>query len=600
MKHSIKVLSEQTANQIAAGEVIVRPASVLKELVENSIDASSKRIEIRLREGGLKGIRVIDDGRGMSESDCRAAFVRHATSKINSIEDLLKIKTLGFRGEALPSIASVSKTKLISRRADSGEGTKVLLHGGKLVESIAVGCPVGTDILVEDLFFNVPARKKYINKPATEAFQSAELVQKLALAYPCISFKFWHNEHLVFTTNGLGNLADVLIVVYGLEYVEKTIPISYQDNNIQVEGVIGKSYFHRSNRERQVFIVNGRVVKNNLIQNTLENAYRGKLPVKRYPIAIISINVPPASVDINVHPTKSEVKFIFNEQMIQGLTQALAGGLYSKPHIPFLFESEQHKYIHPELKQKNISAPMNDFFQTSLTSKMSSRENSLVEYGPENIENRLHGGEHSSEIEQVKNDFNNEIFPVMKVVGQLFDSFIVAEGQDAFYIIDQHGAHERIYYEDLLEKYSKRAVRSQGLAIPTILKLTAIESQLLIEKIITLADLGIIIEHFGNNDFLVRTAPEGLDSNEVIELVKELLQKVSKEGLLSYDLLNEKILKLIACKQAIKANLVLSLAEQQMLIEKLSTKKDPFTCPHGRPIITSMSTKDLRKRFDRE
>ncbi len=608
MKHGIRVLSEQTANQIAAGEVVIRPASVIKELLENSIDAGSKRVEVRLAEGGLKSIQVIDDGRGMSESDCKLAFLRHATSKIGSIDDLLKIKTLGFRGEALPSIASVSKTRLISRQAGSNEGRRILWHGGQLVENIAVGCPVGTDILVEDLFFNVPARKKYISKSTTEAYQSVELVQKLAIAYPNISFKFLHNDHLVFATSGLGGLEDVLTEIYGLDYVEKTIPIAYQNQGIQISGVIGKSYFHRSNRERQIFIVNGRIVKNNLIQYTLENAYQGKLPVKRYPIAVLNINVPTTSIDVNVHPTKSEIKFAFNEQVTQTLTQALSEGLHSKQHIPGLFECKENKYILPRPEQKKVSERTNDYLQTEFeiaaifANEVPRQEKSLIGYTLGDIEVKAPIKEYSLGEEQVEDKLANKIptvFPVLKAIGQLFDSFIVAEGNDALYIIDQHGAHERIHYEDLLEKYSKRAIISQGMATPVLLKLNVIENELLITNIISLADAGIIVEHFGNNDFLIRAVPEGLDGDEAVELLKNLFYGAGEGDYISRELLIEKTLKLIACKQAIKANMALSIVEQQVLIEKLGTKANPYTCPHGRPIITSLSVKDLRKRFDR-
>lgn len=607
MSQTIKVLCEQTANQIAAGEVVVRPASVIKELIENSIDAGSSRIEIKVVEGGLKRIQVTDNGLGMSGSDCEVAFLRHATSKIADTADLFKINTLGFRGEALPSIASVSKIKLTSRQASVLVGTRVLLVGGKLIETSAIGCPVGTDILVEDLFFNVPARKKYIKKHSTEAYQSIDIVQKMAIAYPNISFQLWHNGQLLFTTTGSGETKDVLAIIYGLEYIEKTIIFEYKTREVKVSGVIGKSFFHRSNRERQIFIVNGRIIKNNLMQTTLENVYQGKLPVKRYPIGVINLNLPAKAVDVNVHPAKQEVTFAYSDEIAQILTFALTEGLASKPHIPRLVENKRDKYeIREEIKENVLEAGDN-YLQTELKTNLIFSEETLSSpllpnQNLRDIKISLAYEKQIPEQKQIENETNEHKtsdFPVLKAVGQVFNSFIVAEGNDALYIIDQHGAHERINYEVLYEKFKKQNIVTQGIAIPALLKLNPIESKLLIENIVLLTDFGIVIEHFGDNDFLIRAVPYNIDADEAAELVQELIQNVREEKFISQNFLADRVLKSMACKQAVKAKNQLSLAEQQELLDTLSLANSPYTCPHGRSIITSLNSKELRRRFDR-
>ncbi|NLL19417.1 MAG: DNA mismatch repair endonuclease MutL, partial [Clostridia bacterium] len=511
MDSRIRILDERTANQIAAGEVVERPASVVKELVENAIDAGSTRVEVRLQEGGIRKIQVKDNGIGMSREDCQRAFSRHATSKINDAGDLFKIKTLGFRGEALPSIAAVSMVKLISRQPNAIEGTRICLEGGKITQFEVAGCPAGTDITVENLFYNTPARKKYLRKPGTEATHAINTVRRLAVAYPEISLQLWHNDQQVFAAGGSGKLEDVLIDLYGLAFVDNMVPVSFSSSHIDVEGFVGKSFHHRSSRELQIFIVNGRYVRSPLLQAALEEAYRGLLPSRRYPVAVIKVNVPAGDIDVNVHPAKLEVKFAKPEEVSRNLKEAVGAALMSANHIPVSTGTVKEGDAPPK-RIERVRDAVEAYLQTQWTMDVKPQAPAFIP----KVEPRMEKADipQPAAVPPVTvvrpTEVSTRIFPDLTAIGQLHDSFILAQGQDGLYVIDQHGAHERINFEALQDKAAEAATESQVLAIPVTLDLNPVDQDLLVERIVQLSELGIIIEHFGKNTFLIRGVPPGI------------------------------------------------------------------------------------------
>lgn len=601
----IRILDEDTANKIAAGEVIERPASVVKELVENSLDAGSARIRIRLVEGGIKKIQVRDDGIGMNRQDCELAFYRHGTSKIRDAGDLLGIRTLGFRGEALPSIAAVSRVTLISRPKDELEGTVIQLEGGKVVHVGPTGCPAGTEVTVEDLFFNTPARKKYLKKPATEASQATAVVQRLALAHPEVSFQLWHNDQPVLSTSGSGVLQHALVDLFGLDYVENLVPVHWSGPSVEITGFAGKSYFSRSNREQQFFIVNGRAVRSPVLQGALERVYRGLLPGGRHPVAVICLRVNPEEVDVNVHPAKLEIKFAEPDKVAEALIMALQEALAETNHIPALTGKATSS---PEVTTR--IERVKEAVQTYLQTQFKDFEREPARPAPEiprqwsNLQEEsgswsvAPAGPAGKPPEPQVDSGAKMPFPELVAIGQLHASFILAQGVEGLYIIDQHGAHERLEYEALLEQLERMPADAQGLALPVTLELNPVDRELLINRILLLRDLGIIIEHFGKNTFLIRAVPVGFTGEEIAELVWEIIHAEKEQGSRTWDA-KEAIIKMLACKKAVKAKQRLSLEEQQLLLDRLARLKQPFTCPHGRPIITSLSMKELWKRFGR-
>jgi DNA mismatch repair protein MutL len=599
MDSRIRILDERTANQIAAGEVVERPASVVKELVENAIDAGSTRVEVRLQEGGISKIQVRDNGIGMSREDCQRAFSRHATSKISEAGDLFKIKTLGFRGEALPSIAAVSIVKLISRQPNAIEGTRICLEGGKITQFEVAGCPAGTDITVENLFYNTPARKKYLRKAGTEAAHAINTVRKLAVGYPEINFQLWHNDQQVFAAGGTGNLEDALIDLYGLTFVDNMVPVSFSSSYIDMEGFVGKSFHHRSSRELQMFIVNGRYVRSSLLQVALEEAYRGLLPSRRYPVAIIKVAVPAGDIDVNVHPAKLEVKFAKPEEVSRGLQEAVGSALTGANHIP-VSTGTVKEGGEPQKRIERVRDAVEAYLQTQWTMDIKPHTPAFIP----KVEPRV-GKLDSPQpvaappVKAVQPvEAPTRVFPDLIAIGQLHDSYILAQGQDGLYVIDQHGAHERINFESLQDKVAQMATESQVLAIPVTLDLNPVDRDLLIENIVQLNELGIIIEHFGKNTFLIRGVPPGLTGEDAAELVTDWLHSEMNRQLNPLEL-KEAGLKMVACKQSVRANKRLSLEEQQMLLKQLAQLRQPFTCPHGRPIIINYSLTELQRRFGR-
>ncbi|GAW27958.1 MULTISPECIES: DNA mismatch repair endonuclease MutL [unclassified Carboxydocella] len=578
MSNRIKILDPITANQIAAGEVVERPASVIKELVENSIDARASKIEIEVGESVLSYLRVFDNGMGISKEDLPLAFQRHATSKITSINDLTQLLTLGFRGEALPSIASVSELEISSRTADSINGWKFRFSGGHLVSEEAVGMPVGTDIIVRNLFFNTPARKKHVKSESTELGHIKDILLRFALAYPEIAFKFTAASSRQWQTDGKGDYFYPLVLNFGEEIASKMLEVKGEsaDASIKIHGFLAPPAFSRTTRLQQIIFVNRRLVRSRLISSIVEKTLNTLLAINRYPIFCLFIEIKPEIIDVNVHPTKMEIRF--SEEDL----------------ITKVIESAVKEQFFPQQSAKTIINSM------TLADKKISKE--LPQARPLFVElfSQPAKPDITPQIQEIKEsapDYPLSL-PGWRVIGQIFDSFILLEDNQCFSLVDQHAAHERILYEKLLnEKDFRTAV--QPLLYPETITLNPLLFQTLIDKIFLFQDFGYLVEHFGQNTILLRAVPLGLDNATATELFHDLLELMVDKQYENIQRLQEKWLILRACKTAIKANQKLSLPEMEALIEQLHQCTLPVTCPHGRPTKIEWQLKELEQLFKR-
>lgn len=652
MTSKIQVLDPQSANQIAAGEVVERPVSVVKELVENSLDAGAKQIEIMIEGNGVPLIRVRDDGSGISPEDLPQAVLRHATSKIRRIEDLNELQTLGFRGEALPSIASVSRMDITSRPIDSVLGLNLKLIGGQQCELLETGCPSGTTITIEDLFFNTPARRKFLKTQNTEFGLISETLGRLALARPDVSFTLKHPRQVVFQTPGRGKLLESIGVIYGQKLARKLIPLSCSFEEWSLEGYISPPDLVRSTRQEEIFIVNGRIIRSKLMSGAISEGYHTLIPNRLYPIIVLHLTLPPHEYDVNVHPTKMEIRF----QNEKALTQFISGNvrktlLDSRPVASLerlsttqsispdsaYLDTSQHAICNssdfPKARptQSKLFFPSltrPELFQTQAQLDKNEPFSPKVQEGPslfepqssetqvyEEIQNTLHHPvEKMPETHVLKdNTFflqdsdkssltTEEVHPLLTLrpIGQILGTYILAANDESLVIMDQHAAHERINYERLLKEHQHNPGASQTLLISTPIDFSPIEEQALLENLPHLTNMGFILEHFGGRTYLIRGVPaySGPFSGE--ELLRQFLEEVVyKQKQPSFDELLREWIYMLACKESIKAKEKLSLLEMQELFVQLSKTENPYTCPHGRPTIIKLTRNDLEKRFYR-
>ena len=622
---SVKLLDTGTINKIAAGEVVERPASVVKELVENSIDAGAKRIEVEIQNGGKALIRVTDDGAGMNREDAALAICRHATSKLSKADDLQKISTLGFRGEALPTMAAVSKFTLQTRRAEDELGTKIKIDGGKNLDTHEVGCKVGTTVLVEELFFNTPARLKFLKATPTEANKIHDFIVKLALSRPQISFRLINGNRLALTTPGNGNLLDTLSAIYGTELTDSLLPLK-NDDDLKLRGYVTKPNILRSYRAWQTFIINGRVVESRTISKAVDEAYKSLVPKTGFPLAVVIIDVPPASIDVNVHPQKIELKFedegkIF-KAVYRAVREAVEGGSQlgmrneelgikteaAEPSPEKNFEpekiSEPEKFFEPE----KISEPEKIFEPEKISER---KKNPKDDFDLEKILTTVEQSKKFSPPEEnlppEKNLETEKIFQPEKKsafelepIGQVARCYIVAQSGNDLYIVDQHAAHERILF-DRLNGYAEK-IPAQGLLIHRVVKFDSRESELIEKNLSVFRDLGFTLEPSGANEFRVTEVPLDAADTDAENLLREIIAKIF-EGLSEAGDIAKKIrqsvLATTACKAAIKAGQELNLRQMQILLNDLQATPHPHTCPHGRPTIIKFSSGDLAKMFKR-
>ncbi|EJS58613.1 DNA mismatch repair protein mutL [Bacillus cereus BAG1X1-3] len=642
----IRKLDDQLSNLIAAGEVVERPASVVKELVENSIDANSTSIEIHLEEAGLSKIRIIDNGDGIAEEDCIVAFERHATSKIKDENDLFRIRTLGFRGEALPSIASVSELELITSTGDA-PGTHLMIKGGDIIKQEKTASRKGTDITVQNLFFNTPARLKYMKTIHTELGNITDIVYRIAMSHPEVSLKLFHNEKKLLHTSGNGDVRQVLASIYSIQVAKKLIPIEAESLDFTIKGYVTLPEVTRASRNYMSTIVNGRYVRNFVLMKAVQQGYHTLLPVGRYPIGFLSIEMDPMLVDVNVHPAKLEVRFSKEQELLKLIEETLQSafkkiqlipdaGVTTKKKEKDESVQEQFKFEHTKPRESsmpNIVLPtgMDEKQEETTTVKRPAQlwqppkqewqlPQSLVreeqswqpsskpvieetvreekewtsnddDFELEELEEEVH------EIKEI--EMNGNDLPPLYPIGQMHGTYIFAQNDNGLYMIDQHAAQERINYEYFRDKVGRVAQEVQELLVPYRIDLSLTEFLRVEEQLEELKKVGLFLEQFGHQSFIVRSHPTWFPKGQETEIIDEMMEQVVKLKKVDIKKLREEAAIMMSCKASIKANQYLTNDQIFALLEELRTTTNPYTCPHGRPILVHHSTYELEKMFKR-
>lgn len=648
--NQISLLSQETIDKIAAGEVVERPSSIVKELVENAIDAGANAVTVEIKDGGTSLIRITDNGSGIPKEQVPVAFLRHATSKIRSVDDLLVSGTLGFRGEALSSIAAVCQVELITKTAGSLTGVRYCIDGGMEQSMEEIGAPEGTTFLVRNLFYNTPARKKFLKSNTTEAGYVSDLMERMALSHPEISFKFINNRDTKLHTSGNSSLKDIIYGVYGREIAANVVQLDTEHETVKISGFIGKPVISRGNRNYENYFVNGRYVKSAVIAKAIEEAYKPFMMNHRYPFTVLSIDVDTSSVDVNVHPTKMEVRFADQSLIYDQVYQTVKDGLMGKELIPEFTIEEKKTSAPAASKTQSDPAPAADPkpkrasypepFE-KMRSQLIRESNSPYEIKYPQMERR-HGVMKSvtgnvsvpqpntpgSTIpEPVKTpDLNTEPAPKSepphskqavqmelfddrllsaenlkrhKLIGQVFDTYWLVEFDEKLYIIDQHAAHEKVLYERFMKRMEQKEQTSQLITPPIIVTLSMQEEALLKQHMDQFTSVGFELEHFGGKEYSIRAVPGNLygiaDQTVFLEILDGLNAAGEKP---SSDAVCEKIASM-ACKAAVKGKMKLSAAEADALIAELLTLENPYNCPHGRPTIITMSRYEMEKKFKR-
>ena len=592
----IKVLSQAVADKIAAGEVVERPASVIKELVENSIDAGATSIEVEIRKGGIEYMRICDNGCGIEENQVETAFMRHATSKLRQVEDLYSIGTMGFRGEALSSICAVSEVEVITKTENAQEGVFLRLEHGKTVEKENIACANGTTMVIKRLFENIPARMKFLKKDSTESGYVADVLSRIALANPDIAFSYTADGKEVFATSGDNNLKNVILKLYGIDHAKAIETVDYTEDNVRVTGAIGKPELARGNRARQTLIVNGRYIKSHVVSKVVQEAYRNAIMVGKFPFFVLNINLSPELVDVNVHPAKTEIKFANESRIYEIVYHAISNATNKeaapKAEVPaYTFEKKTNEKININLAREYLNAVVP-------AKKISEiREVDETVQIPMTVKEEL-------VVEKVIPP--QEEVPVIRdiplPIGQFLDTYILCQLGENLYMIDQHAAHERMRFETLKKSYYENERMSQLLLTPIIIKLDFSESSTVLGALDYYKGFGFEIEDFGSGSIIVNATPVIADEATIRDLVLEIADAVSQMGKISVADFEEKALDMIACKYAIKANHKLNAYEMQDLIEKVCEmeEKGIKTCPHGRPIKIEFSKFEIEKMFKRK
>lgn len=612
----INLLSQSTIDQIAAGEVVERPSSVVKELLENAIDAGAKAVTVELKDGGISLIRVTDNGCGIEKSQVKKAFLRHATSKIKSIEDLGYVESLGFRGEALSSIAAVSQVEVITKTQEELTGVKYAIAGGVEEDMEEIGAPKGTTFLVHNLFYNTPARRKFLKQPQTEGGYVSDLMEHIALSRPDISVKFINGGQVRFHTSGNGDLKEVIYRIYGREMADSVIHFEADNGRYQVTGYIGKPEVNRANRNFEIYFVNGRFVKDDIISKALEEGYRQYVMQHKFPFAVLHFTMDPQEIDVNVHPSKMQIRIHKGNEMYSFLSEAVHNRLHEIEMIPNALLTE------PEKEEKeSIKTP--EPFETRRIASLVREE--LPSYGMKTVTSRILGetksepatrGEtlHSNIIKAAEhiivekpvqmNLFEEKILTACardeyEILGQIFDTYWLVAYKDKLLMIDQHAAHEKVKYEHLVKELEEKNISSQMLNPPVIISLTGREEELLTEYMDYFEQLGFEIEEFGSGSYAIRSMPSDLYGCNEKELFLEIMDELSENSMKGTpDVILQKLASM-ACKSAVKGNNRMDKREAEELIDELLTLDNPYHCPHGRPTIISMSKYEIEKKFKR-
>lgn len=658
----IQELSERLANQIAAGEVVERPASVVKELVENAIDAKATQIDILIEEAGLKKIQIVDNGEGINQDDVENAFKRHATSKIHNRDDLFRIRTLGFRGEALPSIASVSEMTLETATADETQGSYLFLKGGKIEEHRPASLRTGTKITVENLFFNTPARLKYVKSLQTELSNIGDIVNRMALSHPNIAFRLVHDGHKMLSTSGTGDLKQTLAGIYGVATAKKMLKVEAKDLDFTLNGYVSLPEVTRASRNYLSVIINGRYIKNFALNKAIINGYQSKLMVGRYPIAVLEITMDPLLVDVNVHPTKQEVRLSKEKELMELISRGIAESLRQINLIPDVGENPSFKrkvekihteqmdlpleeqpkkksdlnydpktgifYVEPK-QSESVETPVplkEEIVEKTMAVPLETEQEktAIVEETPEPLieeevptEEQVYeeaanadhpefdlstqSGEKVIEqaITKLENEQPKERFPMLEYFGQMHGTYLFAQSKDGLYIIDQHAAQERIKYEYFREKIGDVSDDLQELLVPFVLDYPNNDAIKLKEKTELLQEVGIYLEEFGPNSFIVRAHPTWYPAGQEESIIREMIDMLLITGSVSVKKFREATAIMMSCKRSIKANHHLNEAQARVLLTDLAQCENPFNCPHGRPVLIHFSNSDMEHMFKR-
>ena len=612
--NKITLLDEHTANRIAAGEVVERPASVVKELVENSIDAGSTQITVTLEEGGKNLIKVTDNGCGMTRDDAILSLQRHATSKIQDADDLDAIATLGFRGEALPSIASVSVVEIITKNETQSDGVRLEVEAGTITNLESVGVPRGTTISIRNLFFNTPARLKFLKTAQTELSHITEIMGWLAMAYPSINFRLIHNGREILSSPATGIHLNSITQVLGKDVTKQLAPIDFQTPSMTVAGFISNPSLTRINRRDQVFFVNGRPIKSKTITHALDHAYRGLMQPGRYAVAVIFVTVVPELVDVNVHPTKAEVKFssehevhsavhrAVNEALMQGAAAPTFGDTHQRPTQSISQRPTQMPSF--ALQQGTLIQPSEsdvDAFRDALTKRREDAINQTERDDPFVWGNGSGVPMEDSPVPEADFDATRTVaLRSVKVIGQARNTYIVAQCDDGVLIIDQHVAHERVLYERMTKSEQERGVAIQGLMMPVTVSLSARESTVVSQRLDQIRKAGFELEAFGGDTYMMRAHPASVKQKDAEIVLRDMIQELVDLSVVKHLLVRpDQVLITASCKMAVKAGDALSTEEMERLIEDLLKCDNPFVCPHGRPIIISLSNWELDRKFHR-
>lgn len=622
----IKVLDNLTIQKIAAGEVVERPSSIVKELLENSLDANSNNITIEIQNGGKTYIRITDDGDGINEDDLELAFERHSTSKLSTVEDLYTIRSLGFRGEALSSISNVSRVEIMTKTEDSIGGIQAIVEEGKVIEKNVIGSPKGTTMIIRDLFYNLPVRKKFLKSDLVESNQISDIVYKIALGNLGTSFKFIKDNKIILKTSRNNDLSSHIYSILGKEFSKNLVEANFEEYGITVKGLISNNNLYRSNRSHQYIYINGRYINNTSISYAIENQFKSIIPLNRFPVFILFIEMDPSIIDVNIHPTKQEIKFANQDEIIEVINKAIENSLYSSITIPKVnFSKKENKkednslpllfeftpQVEEKLEEDNFKPSNFDIEQEIIVKDLTEQKEFMPnsnniyineaenkeKYFPKandlNIDNEKINENYLNNKSTIKDTLTN-----IEPIGVIFSTYILAEDRvnEKFYFIDQHAAHERVMYEKYLNEYEKENIATQQILIPEIIELTNTEMSNFLEGISVFINLGFDLEQFGNNSIIIRGVPLIFGKPNIKDLFYDLLDNIQREIKSSYDIRVEKIMK-IACTNAIKSGDNINTLEIYSLFDQLKKCKDPHSCPHGRPTMLEMTKKDIEKEF---
>lgn len=638
----IQLLDQKTIDNIAAGEVIERPASVVKELVENAVDANANAITVEIKDGGMTLIRVTDNGIGIPKDQVKTAFLRHATSKIRSVEDLLSVSSLGFRGEALSSISAVAQVELVTKTAESFSGVSYKIYGGEEEAFDDIGAPDGTTFLVKNLFYNTPARRKFLKSATTEAGYVEQMMVHIALSHPEISFKFIHNNKNKIYTSGNGKVKDIIYHIYGRDVAGALIPVQAQSEDVKVTGFVAKPYVSRGNRNYESYFINGRYIKSSIIYKAIEEGYRTFTMKHRYPFVCLDFKINQELLDVNVHPTKMEIRFRNGREIYELVVDTVREALLQKDLVQDVLRETPKKKEQPKTKEVKKPEPfevnrrkeetqkmdqtMKDFAQMrqSQTNQQGHRAKSegmkqdrLKSESSQTAKKPTYAGlnynTQKKEFPQYKTDelssnqmtlredpvFSVQARPDRKILGQLFKTYWLIEYEDQLFIMDQHAAHEKVNYERLMKNFKEKEIYSQRLEPPMVVTVSMMEAEALERYRDAFAGLGFTIESFGGNEYCIREVPANLYGIGERDLFMELLDAVSQEnGTMDTEVIASKIATM-ACKMSIKGNQRISLMEVEHLLDELMKLENPYQCPHGRPTIIKMSKYEIDKKFKR-